>query len=372
VVLEALPLTPNGKLDRRALPAPALTGHDARRAPRSPREEILCALFAEVLSLPEVGIEDNFFELGGHSLLATRLISRIRTTLNVDLSIRALFESPTVRALAAHSDAGQSRRSDFDVLLPIRTAGSLQPIFCIHPAVGLSWSYSRLIGHIPPGHPIYGLQARNLLQWHALPSGIDEMAAAYLRIIREVQPGGSYNLLGWSFGGLVAHAMATQLQAMNEKVSMLALLDSYPPARGNRSNGDDQQGKATAPSTMIDETVRKMLDGLVNGHSRLPLAAREQQAVSRVCASNVGIVSAFSPKTFKGDVVLFVADESHGESSTASWRPYVAGEIKVHRVDCTHDDMMDAAPAAKIGKLLAKELARQQPFRPSYMLWRTK
>ncbi|HEX5724473.1 MAG TPA: amino acid adenylation domain-containing protein, partial [Longimicrobiaceae bacterium] len=104
VGMDALPLTPNGKVDRRALPDPVAGSGEEYRAPRTPTEEIVAGIWADLLGVERVGLGDDFFHLGGHSLLATRVVSRLRAAFRVEVPLRALFEHPTVEALAAEVD----------------------------------------------------------------------------------------------------------------------------------------------------------------------------------------------------------------------------------------------------------------------------
>ncbi|HEX6717639.1 MAG TPA: amino acid adenylation domain-containing protein [Pyrinomonadaceae bacterium] len=115
VVLDELPLTPNGKIDRKALPAPDHARPDIEAvfaAPRTPIEEMIAAIWSQVLKLEKVGIHDNFFSLGGHSLLATQVAHRVRDTFNVALPLKLFFETPTIADLAAYVARTQLREAD--------------------------------------------------------------------------------------------------------------------------------------------------------------------------------------------------------------------------------------------------------------------
>ncbi|HET6977262.1 MAG TPA: amino acid adenylation domain-containing protein [Pyrinomonadaceae bacterium] len=130
VILEAFPLTSNGKVNRRALPAPDHAPNQQGEnfvAPRTPVEDLLAGIWADVLSLRQVGIDDDFFELGGHSLLATQLMSRLREAFSIEIPLRQLFESPTIAELAQHIETARKTETQLQApaIVPVSREGVL-------------------------------------------------------------------------------------------------------------------------------------------------------------------------------------------------------------------------------------------------------
>ncbi|GAA3886300.1 hypothetical protein GCM10022227_49610 [Streptomyces sedi] len=377
VVLPALPTTVNGKVDRRALPEPPRTPAGTGRAPASPREQVLCELFAQVLDRDAVGVDDGFFDLGGHSLLATRLVSRVCEVLGADITVRDLFEAPTPAALALVCAAGD-RTDPFDVLLPLRAAGTAPPLFCVHAGMGLSWGYAGLLGHLDPSVPVHGLQARGIARPAPLPGSVEEMAADYVERLRAVRPHGPYRLLGWSFGGLVAHAMSVLLQEQGAEVELLVLLDAYPVLPEHRGGTVDER-------RVVGDHLRAMGlevdDAELEGDAWLPdltrllrrtgapaanLGEAELLAMRDVYLNNARLTRAFAPGRFKGDPLLFASAPAAGQEPGARarlWDPHVTGAVETRVLDCAHEEMTTPAALAEIGRAVAERLAPPPPGR---------
>ncbi|MFD0499315.1 non-ribosomal peptide synthetase [Streptomyces rhizosphaericus] len=356
VLLDSLPCTANGKVDRRALAARQVDTGAARRAPATAREELLCRLFAELLGSPAVGADDNFFALGGHSLHATRLMSRIRREADVRLPVRTLYEAPTPAALARRIDARDDRVAGAEpLLLPLRATGSAPPLFCVHPAAGLSWVYGSLLPHLDPDLPMQGLQARGLDGADGpLPPTLEDMAEEYVEVVLRVHRGGPYRLLGWSFGGLVAHAMAVRLRERGARVEALVLVDAYP--------GGVSRAAGTAPSPErhpggVDPRVRELAREYAGQFGPAPTEA-ELAALSRVFVNNEQLMRGYVPKKYDGDALLVVAtaDKRPDTDLPGRWAPSVAGRLTRLDIACTHDGLLRAPAVAELGRAVARRL----------------
>ncbi|MHC0433707.1 non-ribosomal peptide synthetase, partial [Streptomyces sp. O3] len=363
LVVDRIPLTVNGKPDRAALPAPAARVTVGGRGPRNPREEVLCTLFSEILGVDDVGIDDNFFDLGGHSLLGVRLVSRMRSVLGVERGVRDLFRTPTVAGLLDES-AGAGDGGSMAVMLPLRPQGSQRPLFCLHPGTGMGWPYSGLARHLGSDQPLYAVQSRALTEPDYTADNVMEMAADYLERIRRVQPHGPYRLLGWSYGGTVAHALTTLLERQGERVELLALMDAYP------RSGD--KGRLTlSEKDMLDLLVEEPHDEL-NGRTdpqavgelmrrRDPVFAGftddELLAVIRASVNHAEIMWDYDPEPVAADLTHFMAVQSSDPRyQPEAWREFTTGELDVHYVDTTHLRMADPVPLADIGRALATRL----------------
>jgi len=369
VALQDWPVTANGKLDRQALPAPPLA-QDTGPALRTPTEQALAAIFAEVLGLPAgtaLGGDADFFGLGGDSLSAVQLLLRIQAQWRRDPGLGALFATPTLAALAAAIDSEEVRFDSGLAPLIQLAAGdpARPPLFVVHPAGGIAWGYrhlARAIAH--GGRSVWGLQSPALAPDAPLPDSIDALAEQYAARVRELQPDGPIHLLGWSVGGIIAQAMAVALQAQGRAVGLVALLDAYPadvwraepeptPLQALRAllaiAGYDPEGH---PELDTREKVIAFLRAGDSALGSLPEAALA--GVVRVVTDTNRLIRAHRHRRMAGTLTHVRAALDHAakpQLQAARWQP-CAERLDLLEVPLLHSQMTGAEATALIAPAL--------------------
>ncbi|MDX5578050.1 MFS transporter, partial [Streptomyces sp. ID01-9D] len=241
VTLDALPLTPNGKLDRRALPAPqARRTGGTMAAPETATQQVLAEIWAEILNLPEVGVDDDFFDLGGHSLLATQVIARARKRLPEagarPVSVMDLFTSRTVRELAALADLDESERGPRHLLhrltRPTPPADRTLSFVCVPYGGGSAVVYQPVADELPAGYDLWSV---------AIPGhdmGVTEEHLAFDVLARKIadeireRVDGPVALYGHcAVGSALTVAVARLLEAADREVEAVYIGAQFPFAR---------------------------------------------------------------------------------------------------------------------------------------------
>ncbi|MDJ0429704.1 non-ribosomal peptide synthetase [Rhodococcus qingshengii] len=370
VVIGAVPTTPAGKLDRSALPAPNWESPSGR-SPEGSDEIAICAAFAEVLDLADVDTyaDSSFFELGGNSLMATRLVAAIKERTSMTVPVAWIFSDPTPEALARRlfeleatvvtSDADTSALA---VVLPLRPEGRAEPLFCIHPAIGLAWCYGALDRYVDSSRPLYGLQSPVLTDSEFRAELIEDFAARYVEEIRGVQPHGPYHLLGWSIGGLIAHAAAVQLQAAGESVADLILLDSFvledptmagaQPSLAELIGGLGISVPDTGERDLTPEDAEALLREAIGDH---PLVSSDRiERLFEEYSAGAELAHRYHPGKFVGDLLFFSAhaDTFDPLRTASAWRPFVSGVIIDRPVPTSHAEMFTEAGLEAIGPVI--------------------
>ncbi|WP_045757272.1 non-ribosomal peptide synthetase, partial [Xanthomonas albilineans] len=369
VQLDRLPLTPNGKLDRKALPAPDVTAYAARayEAPQGAIEQTIAAIWRDLLGLETIGRHDNFFTLGGHSLMAVQVVSRLKQA-GVEISIGDLFSNPVMMSLADYLKNGECR-DVCDGLVPFRKEGSGSPLFLLYDGFCNVMYGRKIVEFLRCDIQVYGVEYPE----DPAINTIQDMAAQAIEKIRRVQPSGPYHLAGWSFGGLVAYEMASQLIDAGLQVKFLGVFDTFHISTdinfreeiasvSEMKNNDILRYFCGIDGDNFEDETMKFSD-LVGYYKKIRLLPEHLEAdeLLNYTASfrrNIKASLGYCAPSISIKLHLFEAAEFAKGNPRQSWQNILPKDsIRFIQVPGTHQSMMDSPNVEFLSEALSEALA---------------
>jgi pimeloyl-ACP methyl ester carboxylesterase len=314
--------------------------------PRTHHEGVILGIFSDTLGIPvdRIGIDALFSELGGRSASAAQLASRIGETFGIEPPVQLVSELGTIERLGEWVEE-KTKRLPQGKPLALRSEGKGFPLFCIHPSSGFGRPYRVLLPHLSADMAVYALEARGMNDGDALPATLAEMCSDYIAQIQRIQGNGPYHLLGWSFGAIPAHAIATEMQRRGLEVGGLILIDGFP-------------FDGTPWVEQLVSSHRDHWRNAISEFAEMNDASDDRHAIvlERLCAikrNNVHLQAYEDCCTFVGDALL-VDCGTH----PFSWGDHVSGTLMEVVVPFGHNALMMPEAAAFYGPKIADYLAK--------------
>jgi amino acid adenylation domain-containing protein len=362
VTLESLPLLPNGKVNRRELSTRRIAGgsRPASRPPGTPLERRIAGIWMSVLALEQLGADDDFSDLGGQSLFAAQIAARIQRETGLPCQMVQVLAHPTVAKLTAALASAQPLEQS--AVVTLQAKGALEPIFCI----GGIQLYQALADEFVRERPVIGMYvnpSRESGSGDGAQALVNAMAHLYVEEIRRIRPWGPYHMVGFSFGGVIAHAIAIELLAAGEAVDLLCLLDSDAPGHARprlrlwlrrnlrrllRPGSFRRVARAVPPHPAPAELPRAApaapppQDGGLISERTLQKWMREHH-----------------PGYFRGAVTFIEAVGANMDSS-AGWQR-LAEDVAIHRLESDHLGLLRAPQAAAVATIIRESLRSRSP-----------
>ena len=365
-VIDKMPLTTSGKIDRKALEDTEFESIDVEEKYQSPTTQLetdLVQVWSEILDVNQIGINDNFFALGGHSLKATQLITKINKELEVEIPLTTIFKSPTVSGLAHYIEnnrAVMTRATDDNIVLLKNGLNPEKNIFIIHDGSGEVDGYLALSDHISDEFNCWGIKTEEDIP---VDMELEELSQRYLAKIKEIQKTGPYYLLGWSFGGMVAYEIISQLERSDEKIALLAMIDTQPPVKKRKIKKnllavaqqlaavlEDSQERGLGVEelkTMIPNRTLRIIPEVDN------ISAQKLMKYLKRITLFTRIQALYRPdKKIKTEIHYFKANQS----PEMKWKRYSKGKVNTNIISGDHYSIMEKPNvkelAEKINNLL--------------------
>jgi thioesterase domain-containing protein/acyl carrier protein len=330
-------------------------------------ETRMMAIWRDILQVPEIGPTSNFFALGGHSLMAMRLMTKVASTFGVKVNVMTLFQAPTVREFAAHVSRIETPPEPWSIV-QIQPRGDKTPIIAIENTM----TYYNLARRIGTDRPFIGVRLLDPSIPRSLPPrDMYEIAADYVRLIREARPHGPYVLFGLCVAGVIAYEAAQQLRQAGESVPLVVMADTWAPGYIKRlpfirrflfrssyrlhsvrhKCGLVLSGKLSVAEFLVSYSLVRQ-SRIMDLAAALHLVSRAKLGKDVWATRWFGLYleearGRYRASASVGDVVVLQSDEvvTRFADPKMKWSDLVKGRLFVHRVPGWHVDMFQGEGA---------------------------